>query len=198
LECLLLPSLGHLCIGEATFASFIRHPVHFDGLTVHINPSSFPQTTILQVLEMIPGISRLRLSPISMPSRRGTSQGRHHLDDSLIAALTPTPDHSPICPILTHIGIISDSPTFSCSSIVPFVRARAANGLPLQTVYIRMSNQAVEVDVLPDLQESIEGGLQVEITYMHQKSWPSIWRYSPAQGLLPSQKDTMQIWESGK
>jgi hypothetical protein len=61
-----------------------------------------------------------------------------------------------------------------------------------------MSNQAVEVDVLPDLQEFIEGGLQVEITYMHQKSWPSIWRYRPAQGLLPSQKDTMQIWESGR
>ncbi|KAJ6585407.1 hypothetical protein B0H19DRAFT_420825 [Mycena capillaripes] len=185
MECLILPQLYHLCVVEPTFALLRSPPAHsVEVLTIHISPVIFTQACILQVLEMFPGVSRLILTALS-----SIFGGTDDLDDHFLAALTPTSEHSPICPTLTHIAITSNAPTFSQASVAPFIRGRMDASLPLQALSIEFTNHDMEVDVIPELEEFIKEG-RVEIKY---PSPPSPCKYNAATGLLVLPEDAIGV-----
>ncbi|KAJ7741370.1 hypothetical protein B0H16DRAFT_1862405 [Mycena metata] len=183
LQCLVLPDIHYLAIGEPIFGSTFNSPLgHSEGFTVEIQPNLFPQEEVLQFLQLFPRISRLRLTP---PNTK-----RYYnftidilLDDDFLPALTPSPtrDGPPICPNLTHLYIFTASEAFSHRSIVPFVRGHMEGDRTLRVVDIQFPHRAMEVDVLPDLQEFIDAGLQVTVAYPSPPTPP---KYNAWNGLF--------------
>ncbi|KAJ7160142.1 hypothetical protein C8R46DRAFT_363679 [Mycena filopes] len=180
MQCLVLPVICYLSVGEAIFDSVFNSPVaDTAGFTVGIPPNLFPQAEVLHFLEILPRISHLYLTPPNTTKYYNFTVDTR-LDDDFLAALTPTPTRSPVCPDLTHIYIFTRSPAFSHRSIVPFISGRMGSGRPLKVVNIQFANRSMEEDVSPALQEFVDVGLQITIAY---PSPPTPSTYNPWNGL---------------
>ncbi|KAJ7015960.1 hypothetical protein C8F04DRAFT_1168253 [Mycena alexandri] len=183
IQCLVLPAIRYLTIGEPIFEFTFNSPLaHSQGFTVEIPPNLFPQEEMLQFLQLFPQISRLRLTPPNT-TRYYNFTIDDRLDDDFLHALTPAPtrDGSPICPNLTHLYISTAAPFFTHRSIVPFICGRMASDRPLHVVNIQFPHRAMAVDVLPDLQEFIDVGLQVTVAYPNPPTPP---KYNAGNGLF--------------
>ncbi|KAJ6573540.1 hypothetical protein DFH09DRAFT_1152067 [Mycena vulgaris] len=94
-------------------------------------------------------------------------------DDEILTALIPSPDlPTPCCPGLQALEI-NYCCSFSDEALLRFIKSRT-----LERVVVRFARD-MQLDILPELQALIQGGLHVDISYPP----PAILQFSPWQGL---------------
>ncbi|KAF7346537.1 hypothetical protein MSAN_01881800 [Mycena sanguinolenta] len=147
---LVAPNLYSLQIGDV-----IPPPDNQGRLSVAIDFHLFTTTSLHEFLQSLPMISSLQL--VAGYHAEGVPP-----DDEFIALLCP-PHNS--CPMLTDIGIMmAPSTGISDAAILAFIKARMAMPTPLRRFEASFSRR-MELDVMPDLQCFISGGLQVTLKY---------------------------------
>ncbi|KAJ7367368.1 hypothetical protein DFH08DRAFT_190981 [Mycena albidolilacea] len=151
-----VPKLRYLQVGDSAFADATSHTG--DGMTAHINLNEFTSSSLQQLLRSFPMISHLRLSPEMVC---GYPDSPLSLDDAFLAFFYPPHD---LCPILTDVAITAPSAGFSDAAALAFIKARMTMAVPLQHFCVQF-DRPLEVDIIPDLQPFISGGLRVELEY---------------------------------
>ncbi|KAJ7133408.1 hypothetical protein C8R44DRAFT_772366 [Mycena epipterygia] len=161
--CLIIPKLCYLRIGYPFLLDSPR--AAGEGLSADLSLKLLSQPVLLEILRLFPQISRLHVDPPDFDY--GT----------FLPALTPMPAQPLISPALRHITLVGVSESAG-AYITPFVRGRMTSGCPIQSLDLEF-DWPIEVDLLAELQEFIQEGLQVKLTF------PPIprWTYNAWEGL---------------
>ncbi|KAJ7701449.1 hypothetical protein B0H17DRAFT_1045458 [Mycena rosella] len=159
-----LPSLRYLGIGGGGPGTpslrSIQSSMH--GLTLELrNSCRLPEDGLVDLLNLLRGVSRVRLprtTRIRLPNHLAMVIS---LDDEFLARLSPKPTHT-VSPALTHIEFgICD---FSDIALLDFIRARMATGNPLRRIEAILP-RAMDIDIPSELHPFISTGLQVDLKY---------------------------------
>ncbi|KAJ7034258.1 hypothetical protein C8F04DRAFT_1102085 [Mycena alexandri] len=138
-------------------------------LKIDIDPSRFPLSSLVDVLQRFPGVTHLQLLSITVHETL-------FLDDSFLALLSSTGNVS--CSSLTHLSVNAPCARFSDIAVLAFIKARVELASPLQQLKIQFGRSA-DVDIIPDLQSFISDGLQLCLQYSAPK-----WKFDPQEGLF--------------
>ncbi|KAJ6504434.1 hypothetical protein DFH09DRAFT_290191 [Mycena vulgaris] len=144
--------------------------------TIDIDTVTFSKSSLVEILDSLPP-TVLHLGLDDNPRSDdgwGWNQPTHssELDDDVLQTLATAPH----CPALQTLYIRYSS-TISDEGLLQFINTRMAV-FPLQRVQIEFS-RPLQRDIMPDLQLTIDGGLDVQITYPP----PIMMFLSPWQGL---------------
>ncbi|KAJ7133626.1 hypothetical protein C8R44DRAFT_870992 [Mycena epipterygia] len=155
LGCLIIPKLCYLRIGYPYPPECPR--VAVEGLSAGLSLRLLSQPVLLQILRLFPQISRLHVDPANFD------------DGTFLPALTPMPAQPIISPALKHITLVGLSDSTG-ASVTPFVRGRMTSGHPLQSLNLEF-DWPIQLDLLAELQEFIQEGLQVKLTFPPVPRW---------------------------
>ncbi|KAJ7617513.1 hypothetical protein DFH06DRAFT_1483562 [Mycena polygramma] len=167
--CLGLPRLRHLQFGEWVSEQPSRD-LNPSSVTAAIDPGQFQTSELVELLRRLSTITHLQLKTKGVYTTAS-------MDDAFLA-LFHAP-HQVLCPMLTHITVVTPWPgAFSDAAALAFVKARMTMPCPLRQ-FKGHFNRSMVVDIMPELQPFISGGLRVDIEY----SIPQ-WKLEPREGLL--------------
>ncbi|KAJ7741327.1 hypothetical protein B0H16DRAFT_1033005 [Mycena metata] len=157
--------LGPSIFDEADWSGNTPSPC----VRIDIDPSRFPLSSLVDVLQRFPGVTHLQLLSITVHETL-------FLDDSFLALLSSAGNMS--CPQLTHLFVNTPCAGFSDVAVLAFIKARVELGSPLQQLKIQYGRPA-DVDIIPDLQSFISDGLDLSLQYASPK-----WKFDPQEGLF--------------
>ncbi|KAJ7762499.1 hypothetical protein B0H16DRAFT_1311600 [Mycena metata] len=153
------------------FVMFLSTALSFESFTV--DTQLFTRESFAGILGGLPTTT----TRLSIQDRAVTRSGI--LGDDTIALLIPTPEHPGSCPALKELRILRClSP--SDAELLRFITARMT--LPartLRSVDIQF-NRERQVDITPDIQPYVDGGLKVSTSYLVNQIPQT---FSPWQGL---------------
>ncbi|KAJ7762536.1 hypothetical protein B0H16DRAFT_1311583 [Mycena metata] len=159
----------------ANFVMFLSTALSFESFTV--DTQLFTRESFAGILRGLP-TTTTRLS-IQDRARAWSNVVSGILGDDTIALLIPTPEHPGSCPALQELRILRClSP--SDAELLRFITARMT--LPartLRSVDIQF-NRERQVDITPDIQPYVDGGLKVSTSYLVNQVPQT---FSPWQGL---------------
>ncbi|KAJ7499950.1 hypothetical protein FB451DRAFT_1207060 [Mycena latifolia] len=179
-----LPELRHFDFrrrsdsdGEVSFATLLAASPRFESL--QIETDSLTKTTLLSLLRRLPPTTHTL--HIADTINIWGAPGMDIIDDEFIEALTPSPDHpTASCPRLRELHIIQCSGGLSDAALLHFITSRVTvqPSPTLKRVNIHF-NREMQVDIRPDIQPFLDGGLGVLTTYLKPEVWCSPWQGLP-------------------
>ncbi|KAJ6585378.1 hypothetical protein B0H19DRAFT_1109384 [Mycena capillaripes] len=171
ISCLVLPKLRYLQIGDVSEKPFGDDSPHDSSLRAYVDPNCLSTGKLVELFRHFPMISYLTLS--TAQSYRYTNV---LLDEPFLALFCASYDI--LCPMLTHMAVMSPSAGFSDIAALALVKARMAMPCPLQQFRVHFG-RSMEVDIMPELQSWISDGLQVDLQYYV----PPQWEFNSREGL---------------
>ncbi|KAJ7473352.1 hypothetical protein FB451DRAFT_1249075 [Mycena latifolia] len=173
------PMVEYIYVPEAIsrLGQFLASSTHLESLD--IDTATFPKPSLVQILcDLPPTLQRLRMNDVMQHPHGGwgwDSTVSSGLDDDVMDIL-PT---APYSHALQEIDI-QYSNTISDAALLRFITSMMATQPrpKLRWVHVEFS-RAIQFDILPEIQQEIESGLEVSIT--HPPPIPLY--FSPWQGL---------------
>ncbi|KAJ7782570.1 hypothetical protein DFH07DRAFT_727985 [Mycena maculata] len=156
-----------------TFAPFLATAMLLESLEIETKPLTKPG--LLDLLHALPPtIQRLRITDHNIGDTIP-------LDDDTFSALILSADNPTVsCPILQELHITHSYGAVSDETLLRFIIARMADQpVTLKRIEIQFHREML-VDIQPDIQQFVDGGLKVSIKY----NPPLFFQFSPWQGLV--------------
>ncbi|KAJ6502174.1 hypothetical protein C8R45DRAFT_1190541 [Mycena sanguinolenta] len=154
---LVAPNLRYLRIGQVVLDNAPGTLSHV-SLKADIDSNRFTTSALLEFLQSFPTISHLRLSAVALPKYGARPVS---LDDRSMALFAPPRN---LCPMLTHITLLTHSAGFTDAAALAFIKARMAMLNPLRRFRTEFK-RPMELDILPELESFISNRLKVVVEY---------------------------------